>query len=88
MRRAITAMPTARGGLGPNGALKPGAALILLACAACAGEETSLAAREAECRAKGYPPATAALYECIHPEEAATLERATEAWGDLREGGE
>jgi hypothetical protein len=62
--------------------------LILLAglCAARSGDQQSLEAREAECRAKGYPPATAALYECVHPEDAAALEKATEAWDDLREG--
>jgi hypothetical protein len=63
-------------------------ALVLLAelCAACSGDQRSLEAREADCRAKGYPPATAALYECVHPEDAATLEKATEAWDELDRG--
>jgi hypothetical protein len=63
------------------------AALMLLAClgAACADEQHGLEARETECR-EGYPAASAALYECLHPEKAGTLDKATEAWEGLREG--
>ena len=57
------------------------AALVCLVfVAGCAGGLPSQTNAEAACRARGLLPGTAEFTACLHPNEAAAVERGEEAW--------
>lgn len=65
-----------RGGIRMATAL--GALSLLSACAGGSSE----GAAEARCREQGLSPGSLAYAQCAHPDHAAELERAQEAWDD------
>jgi hypothetical protein len=62
------------------------AALACLALAGCSGEPPSRTNPETACRARGLMPGTAEFTACLHPNEAAAVERGEEAWQGMNNG--
>ena len=59
---------------------------VLVALAAIAGcAQRSAADAEAACTARGITPDTAAFAACLHPSEAAVLQRGEDGWQQMQE---
>jgi hypothetical protein len=55
----------------------------LVVVAGCAGGPPGQTNAETACRASGLLPGTAEFTACLHPKEAAAVERGEEAWQQM-----